>query len=180
MSNKTQEILDIYKASLMPTYSPSVVLASGKGVTVRDVDNRPFYDFTSGIGVQAVGYSHPKVVKAIQEQAAAMTHCSNLFANEPAARLAAKLVELSGLGGKVFFCNSGAEAIEAAIIPPTAAATRSSRSGRASTAARSRPSPRPRRLGARRASTRSPSVSPTPTTTTSSPLSPRLTTRRLP
>ena len=115
MSNKTQEILDIYKASLMPTYSPSVVLASGKGVTVRDVDNRPFYDFTSGIGVQAVGYSHPKVVKAIQEQAAAMTHCSNLFANEPAARLAAKLVELSGLGGKVFFCNSGAEANEAAI-----------------------------------------------------------------
>ena len=52
MSNKTQEILDIYKASLMPTYAPSVVLASGKGVTVRDVDNRPFYDFTSGIGVQ--------------------------------------------------------------------------------------------------------------------------------
>ena len=115
MSNKTQEILDIYKASLMPTYSPSVVLASGKGVTVRDVDNRPFYDFTSGIGVQSVGYSNPKVVKAIQEQAAAMTHSSNLFANEPATRLAAKLVELSGLGGKVFFCNSGAEANEAAI-----------------------------------------------------------------
>ena len=115
MSNKTQEILDIYKASLMPTYAPSVVLASGKGVTVRDVDNRPFYDFTSGIGVQSVGYSHPKVVKAIQEQAAAMTHSSNLFVNEPATRLAAKLVELSGLGGKVFFCNSGAEANEAAI-----------------------------------------------------------------
>ena len=115
MSNKTQEILDIYKASLMPTYAPSVVLASGKGVTVRDVDNRPFYDFTSGIGVQSVGYSNPKVVKAIQEQAAAMTHSSNLFANEPATRLAAKLVELSGLGGKVFFCNSGAEANEAAI-----------------------------------------------------------------
>jgi predicted house-cleaning NTP pyrophosphatase (Maf/HAM1 superfamily) len=76
----------------MPTYSPSVVLANGKGVTVRDVDNRPFYDFTSGIGVQSVGYSHPKVVKAIQEQAAAMTHSSNLFANEPATRLAAKLV----------------------------------------------------------------------------------------
>ena len=115
MSSKTQEILEIYKAKLMPTYKPSVVLANGKGVTVRDIDNRPFYDFTSGIGVQAVGYSHPKVVKAIQDQAAVMTHCSNLFVNEPATRLAEKLVELSGLGGKVFFCNSGAEANEAAI-----------------------------------------------------------------
>ena len=115
MSNKTQEILDIYKAKVMPTYRPSIVLANGRGVTVRDIDNRPLYDFTSGIGVQAVGYSHPKVVKAIQDQAAAMTHCSNLFVNEPATRLAQKLVELSGLGGKVFFCNSGAEANEAAI-----------------------------------------------------------------
>ena len=115
MSSKSQEILDIYKANVMPTYRPSLVLASGKGVTVRDIDNRPLYDFTSGIGVQAVGYSHPKVVKAIQDQAAAMTHCSNLFVNEPATRLAQKLVELSGLGGKVFFCNSGAEANEAAI-----------------------------------------------------------------
>lgn len=115
MSNKTQEILDSYKSSVMPTYSPSIVLANGKGVTVRDVDNRPFYDFTSGIGVQAVGYSHPKVVKAIQEQASVMTHCSNLFVNEPSTRLAERLVALSGLGGKAFFCNSGAEANEAAI-----------------------------------------------------------------
>ena len=113
--NKTQEILDLYKSSLMPTYSPSVVLASGKGVTVRGIDGLSLYDFTSGIGVHNVGHCHPKVVKAIQDQAAAMTHSSNLFANEPATRLAAKLVEISGLGGKVFFCNSGAEANEAAI-----------------------------------------------------------------
>ena len=115
MSSKTQEILDIYKAKVMPTYRPSIVLANGRGVTVRDIDNRPLYDFTSGIGVQSVGYSHPKVVKAIQDQAAAMTHCSNLFVNEPATRLAEKLVEISGLNGKVVFCNSGAEANEAAI-----------------------------------------------------------------
>ena len=115
MSTRTQEIIDIYKAATMPTYTPSVVLANGRGVTVRDVDNRPFYDFTSGIGVLAVGHSHPKVVSAVQEQMSAMAHCSNLFVNEPAARLAAKLVEISGLGGKVFFCNSGAEANEAAI-----------------------------------------------------------------
>ena len=115
MSNKSQEILELYKSKVMPTYTPSVVLASGKGVTVRDVDGLTLYDFTSGIAVHNVGYSHPKVVKAIQEQAAAMTHCSNLYVNAPATLLASKLVEISGLGGKVFFCNSGAEANEAAI-----------------------------------------------------------------
>ena len=115
MSNKTQEVLDVYKANVMPTYTPSVVLASGKGITVRDVDGLSYYDFTSGIGVQAVGYSNKKVVEAIQKQAAQMTHCSNLYVNEPSTKLAEKLVELSGLGGKVFFCNSGAEANEAAI-----------------------------------------------------------------
>ena len=115
MSNKTQEVLEIYKAKVMPTYTPSVVLASGKGITVRDVDGRSYYDFTSGIGVQAVGYSNKKVVEAIQKQAAQMTHCSNLYVNETSTKLAEKLVELSGLGGKVFFCNSGAEANEAAI-----------------------------------------------------------------
>ena len=115
MSKKSEEILELYKSKVMPTYSPSVVIASGKGVTVRDVDNMSYYDFTSGIGVNSVGYSHPKVVKAIQDQAAALTHCSNLYANVPATLLAAKLVEISGLGGKAFFCNSGAEANEAAI-----------------------------------------------------------------
>ena len=115
MSKKSQEILELYKSKVMPTYTPSVVVASGKGVTVRDVDGMTYYDFTSGIGVQNVGYSHPKVVKAIQDQAAAMTHCSNLYVNAPATLLASKLVELSGLGGKAFFCNSGAEANEAAL-----------------------------------------------------------------
>jgi predicted acetylornithine/succinylornithine family transaminase len=115
MSNKTNELLELYKKNMMPTYAPQVALASGKGVTVRDVDGLVLYDFTAGIGVHNVGHSHPKVVKAIQNQAASMVHCSNLFANVPATKLASKLVELSGLGGKVFFCNSGAEANEAAI-----------------------------------------------------------------
>ena len=115
MSNNTQDILDIYKAKVMPTYAPSLVLASGTGVTVRDVDNRVYYDFTSGIAVHNVGHCNPRVVEAIREQASAMTHCSNLFVNAPATLLAQKLVELSGLNGKVFFCNSGAEANEAAI-----------------------------------------------------------------
>ncbi len=115
MSNNTQEILELYKKSVMPTYAPSIAIASGKGVTVRDADNRAFYDFTSGIGIHNVGHCHPKVVKAIQDQAATLIHASNLFATEPQVNLAAKLVRLSGLGGKVFFANSGAEANEAAI-----------------------------------------------------------------
>ena len=113
--SKTTDILETYGKSLMPTYAPSVVLASGKGVTVRDADGLTLYDFTSGIGVHNVGHCHNKVVEAIQQQAAKLTHASNLYANEPATKLAAKLVALSGLGGKVFFCNSGAEANEAAI-----------------------------------------------------------------
>jgi len=115
MSNKNQEILDLYNQKVMPTYSPSVALASGKGVTVRDADGLSLYDFTSGIGVQNVGYCNKKVVEAIQNQAAKLTHCSNLYVNEPSVKLAEKLVDLSGLGGKVFFCNSGAEANEAAL-----------------------------------------------------------------
>ena len=115
MSNNTQDLLDVYKANVMPTYSPSLVLASGSGVTVRDVDTRVYYDFTSGIGVHNVGHSNPRVVEAIKEQCQSLTHCSNLFVNTPMTLLAKKLVELSGLGGKVFFCNSGAEANEAAI-----------------------------------------------------------------
>ena len=117
MSKKTNEILDLYKTRVMPTYNPSVVIASGKDITVRDADGRSYYDFTSGIGVHNVGHCHKKVVDAIQKQAAALTHASNLFANAPATLLASKLVELSGLDGKVFFCNSGAEANEAAIKP---------------------------------------------------------------
>lgn len=115
MSTKNQEILELYKSKVMPTYSPSLVIAGGKGITVRDPDGMSYYDFTSGIGVQSVGYGNKKVIEAIQSQAAALTHCSNLFVNIPATNLATKLVELSGLGGKAFFCNSGAEANEAAI-----------------------------------------------------------------
>ena len=113
--SKTTEILETYGKAMMPTYAPSAVIASGKGVTVRDADGLVLYDFTSGIGVHNVGHCHNKVVEAIQNQAAKLTHASNLYANEPAAKLAEKLVALSGLDGKVFFCNSGAEANEAAI-----------------------------------------------------------------
>ena len=115
MSKKSQEVLELYQSKVMPTYAPSVVLTFGKGVRVTDVDGMNYYDFTSGIGVQNVGYGNKKVIEAIQNQAAQLTHCSNLYVNVPMAQLAAKLVEISGLEGKAFFCNSGAEANEAAL-----------------------------------------------------------------
>ena len=62
MSNKNQEILELYKSKVMPTYEPSLVIAGGKGITVRDVDGMSYYDFTSGIGVHNVGYGNKKVI----------------------------------------------------------------------------------------------------------------------
>ena len=111
----TEEVKELYDRYLMPTYAPEVVLEKGKGSKVFGVDGNQYYDFTAGIGVHNIGHSHPAVVKAIQEQAEKLVHCSNLFAHEGQVKLAQKLVEISGLGGKVFFCNSGAEANEAAI-----------------------------------------------------------------
>ena len=113
--SKSEEILEVYKQYMMPTYVPSIVLEKGKGPRVFGVDGTQYYDFTSGIGVHNVGHCHPEVIKAVQAQVETLGHCSNLFIHEGQALLAKKLVEISGLGGKVFFCNSGAEANEAAI-----------------------------------------------------------------
>ena len=113
--SKSEEILEVYKQYMMPTYVPSIVLEKGKGPRVFGVDGTQYYDFTSGIGVHNVGHCHPEVIEAVQAQIEALGHCSNLFVHEGQALLAKKLVEISGLGGKVFFCNSGAEANEAAI-----------------------------------------------------------------
>ena len=113
--SKSTEIIDVYKQYMMPTYVPAVVLEKAKGSKVFGVDGNQYYDFTAGIGVHNIGHCRPEVVKAIQDQAAQLVHCSNLFAHEGQVKLAKKLVEISGLGGKVFFCNSGAEANEAAI-----------------------------------------------------------------
>ena len=112
---KSAELMECYKKYLMPTYAPGVVIAKAKGSRVYTPENTQYYDLTSGIGVHNVGHCTEGVVKAVQEQVAKLGHCSNIFANEPQVLLAKKLVEISGLGGKVFFCNSGAESNEAAI-----------------------------------------------------------------
>lgn len=91
-----------------------IVLVRGKGVRVWDVHGKEYLDFTAGWAVNNLGHCHPAVVQAVQEQAATLMQTSNQFYTIPQLRLARLLIEASGLH-KVFFCNSGAEAVEGAI-----------------------------------------------------------------
>lgn len=109
-----EEIIELYSKYVMPTYSQNLVLVKGRGTKVWDADGKVYLDFLAGISVLNVGHSHPKIVNAIQEQVAVLTHISNLYFNENQAMLAQRLSELS-LHGKCFFCNSGAEANEGMI-----------------------------------------------------------------
>lgn len=99
---------------LVHTYNrPAMVLLHGQGLKVWDLEGKEYYDFIGGIAVNSLGYSHPKIVEAINKQAAKIIHCSNLFYNVPQILIAKKLVELS-FGDRVFLANSGAEVNEAA------------------------------------------------------------------
>ena len=91
-----------------------VVIDRGEGAKVYDVDNKRYIDFTSGIGVSSLGYNNPKLVKALQEQVAKITHTSNVFFSNVMIETGKKLVEASKMS-KVFFGNSGAEANELAM-----------------------------------------------------------------
>ncbi len=94
--------------------TPMAVLARGEGARVWDVDGTEYLDFLAGIAVNALGHAHPVFVDAVATQAATLAHVSNYFATEPQVQLAERLARLGG-GDRVFFANSGAEAIEAAI-----------------------------------------------------------------
>ena len=102
---------ELHTQFVMPTYAPGLTLVRGAGVSVWDDTGKEYLDFMAGIAVCNTGHCHPAVVAAIQKQAGVLMHCSNLFHNELQPRLAQKLSGLA-LGGKVFFCNSGAEANE--------------------------------------------------------------------
>jgi acetylornithine/N-succinyldiaminopimelate aminotransferase len=100
---------------LLQTYARyDTEFVRGEGARLWDTEGNEYLDFLSGIGVASVGHCHPRVVEAISQQAARLIHVGNLYYNDPMARLADRLAGLS-LGGGVFFCNSGAEAIEVAI-----------------------------------------------------------------
>jgi len=111
----TEEIIDRERRFLLPTYNRyPLVLERGKGVFLFDLEGNRYLDFVAGLGVNALGHAHPRVVKSIREQSARAIHFSNLYYHEFQGRLAEKLCQLSGLN-RAFFSNSGTEAIEGSI-----------------------------------------------------------------
>src|SRR5271154_6451865 len=111
----TEEVVHREKQFLLQTYSRyPLVIERGKGVFLFDLDGKKYLDFVAGLGVNALGHAHPRIVKVIREQAARAIHLSNLYYNEYQGRLAEKLCNLSGLQ-RAFFSNSGTEAIEGSI-----------------------------------------------------------------
>jgi acetylornithine/N-succinyldiaminopimelate aminotransferase len=111
----TEELATRWSAVMMGNYkTPPVALARGAGATVWDVDGAEYTDLLGGIATTILGHAHPAVVHAITAQAQLLGHVSNLAMHEPGVRLAERLLELAGRPGRVFLCNSGTEANEAA------------------------------------------------------------------
>ena len=111
----TEELERYSSQYLMQTYARvPISIVRGQGCKVYDAEGREYLDFVGGIAVNSLGHGHPDLVTAIEKQARHLIHTSNLYYSEPQVQLAQQLVELS-FGQKVFFCNSGAEANEAAI-----------------------------------------------------------------
>lgn len=107
---------ELYKDNVIGNYGlPPITFVRGRGLRLWDDSGKEYLDFCSGIAVTSLGHCHPKLVAAIEGQANELICVSNLYRNEVQARLAAKLNEKAGGKGKVFFCNSGAEANEALI-----------------------------------------------------------------
>ncbi|MBD3265901.1 acetylornithine transaminase [bacterium] len=115
MESATQSIQSQAQMYLMGNYGrPDLCLVRGEGVYVWDMDGRRYVDCLSGLGVNNLGHCHPKVTAAIQKQAETLLHVSNLYLIEPQVKLAELLVQNSP-ADKAFFCNSGTEAVEAAL-----------------------------------------------------------------
>jgi len=111
-----QSLIDLGKRYWLPVYRPrDVVLDHGKGARVWDTQGRDYVDFGAGIAVNALGHQDPDLLDALTTQARKLWHTSNVFYTEPPLRLAEELVSASGFAERVFLCNSGTEANEAAI-----------------------------------------------------------------
>ncbi|GAA2830387.1 acetylornithine transaminase [Kitasatospora paracochleata] len=109
------QITQRWQHALMDNYgTPRIPLVRGEGSKVWDADGKEYLDLVAGIAVNALGTAHPAIVEAVTAQISTLGHVSNLFMAEPTIKLAEQLLELSGREGRVFFCNSGAEANEAA------------------------------------------------------------------
>jgi acetylornithine aminotransferase len=115
MTNK--KMLNRWNSVLQNNYgTPSIALTKGKGIVVTDADGKMYLDFLGGIATSILGHAHPAIVKAVTKQVSTLGHVSNFYAHPNAITLAEKLVAMTGeKNAKVFFCQSGAEANEAAL-----------------------------------------------------------------
>ena len=115
MTNKT--MINRWSNSVQNNYgSPSIALVKGKGIVVTDADGKQYLDFLGGIATNILGHAHPAIVKAVSKQVAILSHVSNFYVHPNAIELAEKLASMTGdKSAKVFFCQSGAEANEAAL-----------------------------------------------------------------
>lgn len=115
MTNKT--MINRWSNSVQNNYgSPSIALVKGKGLVVTDADGKQYLDFLGGIATNILGHAHPAIVKAVSKQVSILSHVSNFYVHPNAVELAEKLVSMTGdKSAKVFFCQSGAEANEAAL-----------------------------------------------------------------
>lgn len=114
-SAATPSVIELEKQHVLQNYARyPLVLTRGKGCYVYDAGGKRYLDLIAGIGVNALGHAHPRLMKVIREQAARMIHCSNLYYHEFQGPLAARITQASGLD-RVFFCNSGTEAVEGAL-----------------------------------------------------------------
>lgn len=115
MSEQTNPVVDLEREYLLQNYARyPLVLHRGKGCYLYDTAGKKYLDLIAGIGVNALGHAHPRIVKVIREQARLLIHCSNLYYHEYQGPLAKRLAEVSCLQ-RSFFCNSGTEAMEAAL-----------------------------------------------------------------
>src|ERR1035437_6243746 len=115
VDDSAQATMDLEREYLLQNYARyPLVIARGKGCYVYDTAGRRYLDFMAGIGGNALGHAHPRIVKVIREQAGLMIHCSNLYYNQYQGPLAKRLAQISGLQ-RTFFANSGAEAMEGAL-----------------------------------------------------------------
>jgi acetylornithine aminotransferase len=115
MTNK--KYLTRWDSSLQNNYGkPAITLVKGKGIVVTDADGKSYLDFLGGIATSILGHAHPAIVKAVTKQVSTLSHVSNFYAHPNAIALAEKLTKMTGdKTAKVFFCQSGAEANEAAL-----------------------------------------------------------------
>ena len=114
MTNK--KMLNRWSSVVQNNYgTPAIALVKGKGIVVTDADGKQYLDFLGGIATSILGHAHPSIVKAVSKQVATLSHVSNFYAHPNAVELAEKLVSMTGdKSARVFFCQSGAEANEAA------------------------------------------------------------------